>query len=168
MNRSTANSDPSPRQDGRAVNAESKPSTKKELRSQISAAIDQLYAKIPRVEGCVKGCTDCCGPVPFSIVEAARAGPEDHRPDHNCIDCPHSKNGGCDIYKNRPLMCRLFAATEDPGLTCPHGARAKVLLTSEQSHALMDEYGAIMKLENGLIDTVEDELKSLREHRRRK
>lgn len=29
----------------------------------------KLYKKIPRVEGCKKGCTECCGPVPCTEEE---------------------------------------------------------------------------------------------------
>ena len=41
------------------------------------------------------------------------------------------------------------------------------MLTAEQSKAIVDEYIDLMDREKALLDTVEDELKSLRAHRRK-
>ena len=37
------------------------------------------------------------------------------------------------IYENRPLVCRLFGASEQPIMRCPHGAKADNPLTSQET-----------------------------------
>lgn len=137
----------------------SKPKTP-ELRQELETRLQALYDKIPKVENCKPGCTDCCGPIPFSIIEAAKAKTTPGMT--ACIDCRFGLNGKCDIYTNRPLMCRLFGAVADETLTCPHGAKSAVLLTTTESNALMNEYLNIQEAEEGLLPSQEDELASLR------
>jgi Fe-S-cluster containining protein len=116
-------------------------------------ALDSLYARIPPVKGCIKGCADCCGPVPMrpeeqrripSVMRPAKVGEEYVTPTkHGCMTCAYATADGCSIYSTRPLMCRLFGAVDQPMMTCPHGARAKRPLTSDQSDALLREYQAL-------------------------
>ena len=96
----------------------------------------QLYKKIPRFE-CIEGCTDCCGPVPWTDHELKRAGltaPPPEREDKSC----GFANKGCAIHAARPLMCRLFGTVED--LRCPHGRGPLVLLKPEEAHDLVRRY----------------------------
>ena len=47
----------------------------------------RLYAAIPPFE-CIEGCTDCCGPVPWSAWELKHAGldaPPPERADQACV-----------------------------------------------------------------------------------
>ena len=99
------------------------------------------YSKIPAVAGCRPGCTDCCGPVPFAPAEVMAAVEASGRwpfVDADC-NCGYSLKGKCDIYEVRPLICRLFGAVDDPGLACPHGARAARPLSAEEGGAMTDE-----------------------------
>jgi hypothetical protein len=101
----------------------------------------QLYKKIPRFE-CIEGCTDCCGPVPWSDYELKQARlsePPQERADKTCAFA----QGGCSIHQARPLMCRLFGAVED--LRCPHGRGPLQLLSVERGHELVRRY----KIANG-------------------
>lgn len=97
----------------------------------------QLYAKIPQFR-CIEGCTDCCGPVPWSRYELEMAGLSAPPPELQDKQCPFGLKGGCDIHERRPLMCRLFGTVED--LRCPHGRGPLRLLSVEEGHAIVRRY----------------------------
>lgn len=84
--------------------------------------------RIPSFE-CVPGCHDCCGPVTTSTEEMARLpvkSEEEHDVALANLSCPHLGNSGCEVYAERPLICRLFGTT--PRLPCPNGRRPAVML----------------------------------------
>lgn len=80
-----------------------------------------LRARIPSFE-CKPGCHDCCGPVTTSSEEMARL-PVKSEAEHAAAlaewRCPHLGDTGCQVYDERPLICRLFGTT--PRLACPNG-----------------------------------------------
>lgn len=83
---------------------------------------------IPSFE-CVPGCHDCCGPVTTSPEEMARLpvkSEQEHEAALDEMSCPHLGDKGCEVYSERPLICRMFGTT--PQLTCPNGRRPDVLL----------------------------------------
>ena len=81
--------------------------------------IDDLRRRIPSFV-CVVGCHDCCGPVTASSEEMARL-PVKSEAEHDRalaeLSCPHLGQHGCEVYAERPLICRLFGTT--PSLACP-------------------------------------------------
>jgi Fe-S-cluster containining protein len=84
--------------------------------------------RIPSFE-CIPGCHDCCGPVTASSEEMARLPlKSDQERDAALADlsCPHLGAGGCEVYEERPLICRLFGTT--PSLVCPHGRRPEEMI----------------------------------------
>jgi len=108
---------------------------------------------------CIDGCHDCCGPVYFSRLELQRAplleqnikslgellemntGIDWH---FNCAQCVYvTAEGRCAIYNERPFVCRLFAATDEPKLQCPHGRKAPNPISVTETHKLCQEYKAI-------------------------
>ncbi len=104
--------------------------------------LEALYAAIPTFE-CKPGCSDCCGPVPFAKAEwepvklvTRIAG--------SCLDCSYSVGGKCSIYEHRPFMCRLFGATTEPKLQCPHGCAPAKPLTGKQAQILTARYAKII------------------------
>ena len=102
--------------------------------------IQALYRQIPGFK-CKPGCTDCCGPVPFSKSEWGKVK------DKRCatsLDCPYSLAGKCDIYEDRPFICRLYGATSDPGMQCPHGCKPSSPLTAGKAKELTDKYVRLM------------------------
>lgn len=111
--------------------------------------LSEIYARIPKVEGCKTGCSDCCGPVPMEDAEAGRIVSPILLEDSplgkmtptkaGCLTCAFSTTSGCAIYGNRPLVCRLFGAVDHPRMTCPHGARAKHPLAHERALELIAE-----------------------------
>ena len=107
----------------------------------IGMAHQQLYDKIPSFK-CKPGCTDCCGPVPFSKWEWDRVSDKRHAtPEHiKILTCPYAVNGRCEIYEQRPLICRLFGAVDAPLMTCPHGCGPVGKLTDEQAREMMRIY----------------------------
>jgi hypothetical protein len=86
----------------------------------------QLRRRIPSFD-CIPGCHDCCGPVTASSIEMARL-PRKSSAVHEAalaeLSCPHLGASGCEVYDERPLICRLFGTT--PSLPCPHGRGPKV------------------------------------------
>ena len=89
----------------------------------------KLFRKlIPEFE-CVPGCHDCCGPVTTSTEEIARF-PVKSEAEHDValanLSCPHLGANGCQVYEERPLICRLFGTT--PRLTCPKGCRPQQMI----------------------------------------
>jgi Fe-S-cluster containining protein len=85
--------------------------------------IETLRQRIPSFT-CVVGCHDCCGPVTASSEEVARL-PAKTEPEHAAalseLNCPYLGKHGCEVYNERPLICRLFGTT--PRMLCPNGMR---------------------------------------------
>jgi hypothetical protein len=81
---------------------------------------------------CVPGCHDCCGPVTTSSEEMARL-PVKSEAQHDAaladLSCPHLGKSGCEVYDERPLICRLFGTT--PRLPCPHGRHPELMIDAE-------------------------------------
>lgn len=83
--------------------------------------IARLRERIPSFE-CEKGCHDCCGPVTTSSEEMSRLpvkSDAEHDAALNEFNCVHLGPQGCEVYTERPLICRLFGTT--PTLPCPRG-----------------------------------------------
>jgi len=96
-----------------------------------SRTVDRLRKSIPSFD-CVPGCHDCCGPVTASSTEMARL-PVKSRAVHDAalaaLSCPHLGENGCQVYDERPLICRLFGTT--PSLPCPNGRRPEVMINAK-------------------------------------
>jgi len=93
-----------------------------------SQKIRFLRQNIPSFE-CVPGCHDCCGPVTTSSEEMARL-PVKSEAEHEAalaeLSCPHLGPNGCQVYDERPLICRLFGTT--PRMPCPNGRRPETMI----------------------------------------
>ena len=111
---------------------------------------NNLYAQIPLVRDCIPGCTDCCGPVPFSKQEAAAAFRQTGRSPFfrhgRRLACGYAVKGRCAIYEVRPLICRLVAASQDPTLKCPYGIKADRPLSIEETRALTKKYDRLCEV----------------------
>jgi Fe-S-cluster containining protein len=90
--------------------------------------IKSLRQHIPEFK-CLPGCHDCCGPVTASTDEVARL-PIKSDAEHEAAladwSCPYLGCSGCQVYAERPLICRLFGTTKS--LPCPHGRRPEVMI----------------------------------------
>lgn len=87
-----------------------------------------LRRHIPAFD-CIPGCHDCCGPVTASSEEVARL-PIKSNAAHDTalaeLNCVYLGKQGCEVYAERPLICRVFGAT--PKLACPHGKQPDVMI----------------------------------------
>jgi hypothetical protein len=103
-----------------------------------------LRQRIPTFE-CEAGCHDCCGPVTASSEEMARL-PVKSEADHAAalagLSCPHLGNTGCQVYAERPLICRLFGTT--PRLACPNGRRPESMIDPRIEQRI-DRYFAVTR-----------------------
>jgi hypothetical protein len=87
-----------------------------------------LRRNIPAFE-CKPGCHDCCGPVTTSSEDMAMlpvVSDAEHAVALAELSCPHFGANGCQVYLERPLICRLFGTT--PRLACPQGKRPEVMI----------------------------------------
>jgi Fe-S-cluster containining protein len=78
---------------------------------------------------CVPGCHDCCGPIMASTEEMSRLPLVEDAKRETALakwDCPHLGVSGCQVYEERPLICRLFGTT--PRLKCPHGKQPETMI----------------------------------------
>lgn len=92
--------------------------------------LDELYALVPAFE-CEPGCTECCGPIVFARGEWDRL--EDKRESEE-ERCPYLGAGGCEIYEQRPMMCRLLGS--NPDWPCPRGRGPERPIDWEQAYVL--------------------------------
>jgi len=81
---------------------------------------------------CEPGCHDCCGPVTASSEEVSRL-PQKTDADHEVAlshyNCVYLGEDGCQVYDERPLICRLFGTT--PRLLCPKGKAPEVMINGK-------------------------------------
>lgn len=96
-----------------------------------SQIIRFFRSRIPSFE-CVPGCHDCCGPVTASSEEVARL-PIKSEAEHEAalanLNCPYLGDHGCQVYAERPLICRLFGTT--PRMPCPNGKEPAVMIATD-------------------------------------
>jgi len=100
-------------------------------------AILKLRTEIPTFK-CKDGCTDCCGIIFFSDWERKQI--KDKRKDTS-LTCPYvNSENRCDIYNDRPIVCRIFGTTESGGLKCFHGCKPDQPLTEEQAKRITTDW----------------------------
>ncbi len=101
--------------------------------------IQKLYDKIPSFR-CKEGCTRCCDNwVQFAPEEERRCGGFEFLAEA----CPKLGDGGCSVYENRPLICRLFASSQI--MPCPYGYGPETPLSEEETKAILKEYLRLKK-----------------------
>lgn len=90
--------------------------------------IEFFRKRIPSF-ACVSGCHDCCGPVTTSSYEMASLpvkSDAEHETALADLSCPHLGETGCQVYAERPIICRLFGTT--PKLACPNGKKPDAMI----------------------------------------
>lgn len=78
---------------------------------------------------CTPGCHDCCGPVTASSEEVSRLpvkSDQEHEIALAELNCPYLGENGCEVYEERPLICRLFGTT--PNMPCPNERRPEEMI----------------------------------------
>lgn len=109
------------------------------------AAIEMLYAGLPSIH-CVGRCQDSCGPIDAHERERLHFEKRTGRsfPDALIVlnsagcACPllEQVTGTCAVYRNRPLICRLWGLVES--MRCPHGCVPSRWLTDNEARNLLD------------------------------
>lgn len=97
---------------------------------------------IPKMK-CKITCSDCCGPIPFSKWEWEQI--QNKKYSVNGVDCPYISFLGCEIYNDRPIMCRLFGTSKNDKIECPYGHIAVNPLSEEISRQIVRIYGKIIQ-----------------------
>lgn len=101
--------------------------------------IQKQYERIPSFT-CKTGCTDCCGPVPFTSEEWALLTPEEQAQEPNGVTCQFASSAGCQIYDRRPLMCRLFGTVDEERMRCPNGCKPDHMMSDQQGKTIVRHY----------------------------
>jgi Fe-S-cluster containining protein len=106
--------------------------------------LKKIYAEVPEVN-CKGLCHETCGVIPTSRIEnriiSERVGYNfinrqvELIEEKGCLTCPALVDNRCSIYKDRPLICRLYGAVK--ALRCPHGCTPKAFLPERKSRKLI-------------------------------
>ena len=110
--------------------------------AMLRGAHENLYAQVPAF-ACEPGCTACCGIVAMTAWEWGEVQ-DKRQASAGCTTCPYAEGGGCAIHPQRPLICRLFGAVDDPRLQCPKGRAPERKLAPEHARRLMQAYEQLM------------------------
>jgi Fe-S-cluster containining protein len=103
------------------------------MASEKTRQLEELYATIPKVI-CRRQCAECCSAVIWTKAEWERI-PEAKRKNTTTIRCPYvTEFMDCEVYEQRPLMCRLFGVIER--MRCPYREPEKMMTREEEDHAL--------------------------------
>lgn len=102
--------------------------------------IKTIYQQIPPMM-CKEGCSDCCGPVPFTDEEWEKVKDRPKRKEDGSLKCQFLIDNKCSIYEDRPYLCRIFGTTKGvQKLECPHGCRPLFPIPAERSEDLTWKY----------------------------
>lgn len=120
------------------------------LRAEVE--IQTLYSQIPDAR-CKGLCQASCGPIGMAPYEARRvlSGAQHRRIPVELTEmgdsiglltdgdmtCPVlGEHGECRLYRERPLICRLWGVVES--MPCPHGCRPDRTLSDEEAFDLLN------------------------------
>jgi Fe-S-cluster containining protein len=110
-----------------------------------SPELKVIWDKVPAMKNCQGKCQASCGPIPVSGEERKLI---EQRSGHGLDMDPQSwtcnmlsKTGYCTVYSVRPLLCRIWGATEK--LPCPFGCEPERVLTQAEAADLFAELEAI-------------------------
>jgi Fe-S-cluster containining protein len=105
--------------------------------------LQALYDAIPAFE-CRPNCGDCCGPVPMAKAEWEPIKQVQRHTKPDCMTCMYLVDSKCSVYEHRPFLCRIYGASWEAKLLCPHGCGPDKPLTKQQTTILMLRYTKIM------------------------
>ncbi len=129
-------------------------------------SLADVYARIPEVD-CKGLCQESCGPI-------AMSHDEDHRLQELGVSippmvdgvaaiergeefwCPALQDGRCNVYDDRPTICRLWGATTS--MPCPHGCTSHNALSQRMSFELLALAGRVGGgMASGLANSEEED-----------
>jgi len=105
------------------------------------SGLNLLYAQVPSISSCTGRCAASCGPINgiYGDAEAERIlrrmrGLPEAREDGSCSML--NVFGRCDIYEDRPMICRLWGATEK--MPCVFGCEPdEPMLSADEGRELL-------------------------------
>lgn len=104
------------------------------MKANKSIILHKIRSLIPKMN-CIAGCSDCCGPVVFEKIEWDKVRIKKKGTSIHCPYITGQRTGCCEIYEDRPIICRLYGTIER--LVCPHGVKPeKMLLPDEEKRIL--------------------------------
>lgn len=112
---------------------------------------EKIYNQIPFIH-CKGKCYQACGIIAMSETEMKHLKNEypdlDFTPDgfierakYGCLDCPALIDKRCSIYKDRPLVCRLYGVVKK--MKCEHGCKPSRYLPETKARQLIDRMDEI-------------------------
>ena len=114
--------------------------------------IESLYANLPKIH-CKGLCHASCGPIPMSAAEDIKIselyphldmGTESllARARNGEFKCSAlTKDNRCSIYKDRPLVCRLYGVVKK--MACPYGCKPSRFMPEAKSRDLINRMDKI-------------------------
>lgn len=105
----------------------------------IAKTIKYIKKQIPTFK-CKPSCTDCCGVIVMSrwewdLIEDKRTA--------SGLTCPYASEKGCEIYEQRPILCRLYGVVKK--MQCPHGCSNKILSAKKEAE-IIEKYNQILAI----------------------
>jgi Fe-S-cluster containining protein len=119
--------------------------------AQVEAELFAIYESLPGLQ-CQKLCHGSCGPIVMSGLEWDRlTAVHGERTCEDDLVCPYleRESGRCGAHEVRPLICRLWGATESLG--CEFGCQPDRVLSDLEVAALIERVEA---LSSGPVRTV--------------
>lgn len=99
--------------------------------------IKRLRQQIPVVQ-CIPGCHDCCNDIilfadwEWSQIKEKRIA--------DSLTCPYLSKCGCEIYHQRPIICRLYGTSLRPILKCKYDCKPIFPLSEEKELKIYQEF----------------------------
>lgn len=110
-----------------------------------SKELKAIWDKVPAMKNCQGKCQASCGPIPVSGEErelVERRSGKELDWNHETWRCNMlSKTGYCTVYSVRPLICRIWGATEK--MPCVFGCEPERMLTQLETMELFKELEAV-------------------------
>jgi Fe-S-cluster containining protein len=105
--------------------------------------LEAIYAEIPDVP-CKRLCSDSCSFIGTFRAERERMQAGGVTPPRmEEAPCRHLMfNGECGVHSLRPVICRLYGATEE--LECPFGCKADVQLSRAEAYSIMQRVDQLL------------------------
>lgn len=104
---------------------------------EVPAEVRALWDRVPKMKDCKGECDTSCGPTPAAPIEhdliEVAAGKEALRTEDGVLGamtCSLLKDGKCEVYTLRPLMCRVWGTV--PSLQCPYGCQPERWMTDAE------------------------------------
>jgi hypothetical protein len=107
------------------------------------AQLEEIYLSLPKVH-CLGKCQLACGPIPLFPVEVENVKGKGHalpKANEDLVCSKLSGVGTCSMYRDRPLICRLFGAAE--GLECPYGCKRDRALSPQEAEEITNKIHAL-------------------------